>query len=79
MQYTYVVSGEKVNISTPGVANLSDIKNDVQEFSDHIIRHSIYPNGFEITMVQFSDHVVTVTNYPLESTADGGFIAPTNK
>lgn len=80
MNYIYSFEpGTKIKIETPGVTNLSEIKKDVKQFSDRIENHSVYPNGFEIIMIQYADSITVGTNRPLTPDGNGGYIAPTNQ
>ncbi|WP_298733533.1 hypothetical protein [uncultured Subdoligranulum sp.] len=80
MKYIYAVEpGTNMKISTPGVTDFQSIKKEVQMFPNRVENHSVYPNGFEITMIQYADSIAVGTNMPLEPDGNGGFIAPTDK
>lgn len=80
MKYIYSFgAGTNIKISTPGVTDFNSIKRDIRQFPDRTENHSVYPNGFEITMIQYADSIAVGTNMPLEPDGNGGFIAPTDK
>lgn len=76
--YSYTISGE-IDIHTPGDFSNDDIKKTFEQYPDYIVNHSVYPNGFEITMTQYADRIEVQTNRPLTQNADGSFTAPTDE
>lgn len=80
MEYTYMLASGDLRILTPGVASLADVKNEILEHTEKkITRRSVYPNGFEITVEQFSSMIFLHCNQPLTENPDGSFTAPTDK
>lgn len=63
----------EVNIDTSNFAkSLTDIKNTILSQDENlIVRHSVYPNGFEILFIQEPDNIEIRTNYPLEMDSNG--------
>lgn len=79
MEFTYYLAKGHVNIITPGVANLSDVKNEIFSLdAKKMIRKSTFPNGFCIEMEEEAGAITLRCNRPLVDNGDGSFTAPTN-
>lgn len=64
--YKYTFSGPgKLNIQTPKVNNLDEIKKVFQQFPDHIESHLEYPNGLILDTVTYADRIEYTSNRPL--------------
>ena len=63
--YKYILNSGTVTIKTPKVDNFSDIKITSTQYSDRIEKHSVYPNGLILDIIQYSDHVEYISNKKL--------------
>ena len=63
--YKYVLKAGFVQIKTPKVNNLADIKNSTKQFADHIEKHSEYPNGLILDIYEYSDKIEYISNKKL--------------
>lgn len=78
MNHTYKLTKGNLKIKTPGVASIQDIKVDILHQSpERTVSKSTYPNGFELTFDQCSDHITITCNRELTIDADGSLVAPT--
>lgn len=59
--YKYIQTSGAVNIKTPAT-NMADIKSTFKQFADHIERHSEYPNGLILDIVEYSDRIEYSSN-----------------
>lgn len=72
--FNYVLrAGEKMQINTPNVNSIDEIKKDITQTADCITNHSIYPDGLDITLKQFADHIEISSNRELIKNEDGTF------
>lgn len=73
--YTDYRDNETIDIDTSKFAkSFSEIKNTLLlQTSTCIIRHSLYPNGFEILTIQQSYNIEIRTNYPLQKDSNGRY------
>lgn len=61
--YKYVFKGPgTVNIKTPKINNISDIKTNFKQFPDHIEGHYEYPNGLILDTIAYSDRIEYTSN-----------------
>lgn len=67
--------GQSLKIKTPNVKNFNDIEKNfkISSNNDIIINHSMYPDGFEITMTQLADKIIVTTNMELVENPDGSY------
>ena len=64
--YKYTFSGPgKLNIKTPKVDNLEEIKKVFHQFPDHIESHLEYPNGLILDTITYADRIEYTSNRPL--------------
>lgn len=76
MVYNYSVKvGETFNIKTPNNKNI-DVK--LKTDGEININHSVYPDGFEITMTQMADKINITTNMELVKHEDGYYYIKNN-
>lgn len=79
MVYNYFVKpGENFNIKTPGIKSFNDINSILKSDGEININHSLYPNGFEIKMVQMPDKINITTNMELIKKDDGFYYIKEN-
>ncbi len=62
--YKYIQTAGTINIKTPAT-NMSEIKTSFKQFADHIERHSEYPNGLILDVVEYSDRIEYTSNKKL--------------
>lgn len=61
--YHYVFKGPgKVNIKTPEVNSITDIKTSFKQFPDHIEGHYEYPNGLIFDTISYSNRIEYTSN-----------------
>jgi len=76
-EYIFHNNGNKVNIKTPGINNLSQIKNETLEQTPEFIhQRSTYPNGFTVEYFIYPEKTVVRTNRELINNGDGSYTAP---
>lgn len=75
--FMYIVeSGGNLNIHTPDITDMSQIKTSVVQRADCIFLQSDYPGGWHIEAEQYADRIVLYSNKQLTQNADGSFNAP---
>lgn len=61
--YKYVFSGPgTLNIKSPKVNSVSEIKSDMKQYADHIEGHFEYPNGLILDTVTYADRIEYTSN-----------------
>lgn len=69
--YKYLLTNGKVNIKTPEVNSIDDIKRDITQTADCVTNHSEYPNGLIIDMIQHANKIEIISNKPIIENEDG--------
>ncbi len=66
--------GSKINVKTPKVNNIKDIKFNSEQSSECIKSCYEYPNGLVLKIEQYADKIIWETNKKLILLDDGKFI-----
>lgn len=76
MWYTYTVESGRIEIKTPGIKDVSQIKKfNVMNAGAQISRYE-YPNGLILETYQTASGVIIRSNRPLHQETDGSLALP---
>lgn len=75
--YTYIFDNMGFEIKTPGVSDMSQVKNElISQTSEKIIRRSSYPTGLVLEIHQEAKQTTIYSNRLLTKNEDGSYTAP---
>ena len=64
--YTYIVgAGADLTIHTPGITDMSQIKNTITQSPEKVVRRSVYPNGLILDIKQTAAVTIIRSNREL--------------